>query len=230
MKHSPGSNPAILKEWDKLLDFIVHRQTAKKKRRVILLGDLNISRNSPQTRSVVASHCVQEEILHRLDSVGGLTDTFPHRHLDEQYCTYQQRNREGDVLSSSGLDHIMVSHQDAHRITSSTISNAPTVDSTLDHSLLYTHIAMAASPIAARDFTRPAFDIKRKAEYASLTEDTLDTFTPPEDAADLAHTLFTPSVFCTRFNLLRNPRFWTDSALINFHGFRDFYGIRGNFF
>jgi exonuclease III len=59
MKHSPGSNPAILKEWDVLLDFIVHRQIVKK-RRVILLGDLNISRNTPQTRSVVASHCIQE--------------------------------------------------------------------------------------------------------------------------------------------------------------------------
>jgi exonuclease III len=180
MKHSPGSNQAILKEWDELLDFIVHRKTAKNKRRVILLGDLNISRNPPQTRSVVASHFVQEEILHRLDSVGVLTDIFPHRYPDKQYCTYQQRNREGDVLSWSGIDHIMVSHQHAHRITSSTISNAPTVDSTLDHLLLYTHIAMAASPIAARDFTRPAFDIKRKAEYASLTEDTLNTFTPPE--------------------------------------------------
>jgi hypothetical protein len=53
---------------------------------------------------------------------------------------------------------------------------------------------MAASPIAARDFTRPAFDTKRKAEYASLTEDTLDTLTPPEDAADLAHTLFTTCI------------------------------------
>ena len=193
MKHSPGSNPAILKEWDELIDFIVHRQIVKK-RRVILLGDLNISRNTPQTRSVVANHCIQEEILHRLDSVGGLTDSFPHRHPDKQYCTYQQRNREGDVLSWSGIDHIMVSHQDAHRITSSTISNAPTVDSTLDHSLLYTRIAMTASPIAARVFTRPAFDIKRKAEYATLTEDTLDILTPPEDATELAHTLFTTCI------------------------------------
>jgi exonuclease III len=129
MKRSPGSNQIILKEWDELLDFIVHRQPVEK-RRVILLGDLNVSRNSAQTQSVVATHCVQDEILHRLDSVGGLTDTFPHRHPDERYCTYQQRNREGDVLSWSGIDHIMVSHQDAHRITSSTISNAPTIDFT----------------------------------------------------------------------------------------------------
>jgi hypothetical protein len=88
----------------------------------------------------------------------------------------------------------MVSHQDAHRITSSTIFNAPTVDFTLDHSLLYTHIAMVASPIAARDFTRLSFDMKRKAEYASLTDETLDIITPPEDAADLAHRLFTTCI------------------------------------
>jgi hypothetical protein len=69
----------LLKEWDELLDSIVHRQTAKKKRRDILLGDLNVSCNTPQTRPVVATHCVQDEILFRLDSVGGLTDTFQHR-------------------------------------------------------------------------------------------------------------------------------------------------------
>ena len=76
MKHSPGSNPAILKEWDELLDFIVHRQI-ENKRRAILLGDLNISRNTLQTRSVVASHCIQEEILPPLGLSGRANRHIP---------------------------------------------------------------------------------------------------------------------------------------------------------
>jgi hypothetical protein len=85
----------------------------------------------------------------------------------------------------------MVSHEDAHRITSSTISNASTIDFTLDHSLIYTHIGMAASRIAAQDYKRPSFDAKRKAKYTSLTDSTLNPLTPHEDAVELAHTLIT---------------------------------------
>jgi hypothetical protein len=46
----------------------------------------------------------------------------------------------------------------------------------------------------------------------------------------LTNLFYTDYVFRTRFYLLQNPRFCTDSALTNFHGFRDFHGIRGNLF
>ena len=84
MKPDPTS-PAALTEWDELIDFVASRHL--KKRRVILLGDLNISHNTHLTRSKPKPTCIQHEILNRLMEFGGLVDTFPHRHPDTTYST-----------------------------------------------------------------------------------------------------------------------------------------------
>ena len=132
MKPDPTS-PAALTEWDELIDFVASRHL--KKRRVILLGDLNISHNTNLTRSKPKPTCIQHEILNRLIEFGGLVDTFPHRHPDTTYSTYTRSTTSGETLSWSAIDHILVSFPDAQRIREVSISNAPTVDFALDHSL-----------------------------------------------------------------------------------------------
>ena len=201
MKPDPTSQLALT-EWDELIDFVASRHL--KKRRVILLGDLNVCLNTPLTRSKPRDTCIQHEILLRLMEYGGLVDAFPHRHPDKKYSTYTRSTTTGDILSWSSLDHIMVSVPDAQHIREISISDAPTVDFALDHSLLTLHLDVSTVAFSPPAFKRPSFDTDRAADYAQRIALNLSTLTKGDTSTEIAHQLFSNCIQ-TAEDMFSNP-------------------------
>jgi hypothetical protein len=153
-------------------------------------------------------------------------DTFPRRNPDSTYFTFKRTTTSGETLSWSAIDHIMVSFPDAQRIREVSISNAPSIDFALDHSLLTLHLDIATAPFSPPPFHRPKFDTDRSCDYAKLVASNLSTLTKGTSSTEIAHQLFSNCIEAAD-NLFSSPnkrppksrpyvlRAWNDLKAIN---------------
>jgi exonuclease III len=87
MRPSPQSSPRARAEWTELADYAVH--LGIKNNTVLIVGDLNASMNTPNTRRFPSqSKKLQERLLSSLLNAGRLVDAFPSLHPDSHYCTW----------------------------------------------------------------------------------------------------------------------------------------------
>ena len=183
MRPSPQSNPQARAEWTELTDYAVH--LGVKNNTVLIVGDLNASMNTPNTRRFPSqSKQLQERLLSSLLNAGRLVDAFPSLYPNSHYCTWWSTE------TWTSPDHFLISEHQAHRLKSAQIDLTTPRKYNLDHAIfsVILDISEPTRPPPTSKYIRVKFVKSMIPKYQERILSSLPE-TPPADMTTLGEQL-----------------------------------------